>query len=909
MGKRVICRLSRHYGVDLTGKEKSRHFASLSGMMHVPSAEGDALVRAVGYRRICALNSRVHGMISADGGKTLLIHAGRRLYTLDTEALPSLPTIHEALSRRHTGSPATPLRMIGKDQNGKSSYVTNYLPDRNVPHAALGSAVYLLTGTHILRYEDGALSVIADETNPMQVDGLTVTDCTSPYVPLVLENGATCEQRNLLTDLFRVTADLETGASNDHSGPFTYERTDNGDSAVPTCRVLAYTGESPLSFLVIPESAVIDGVHCAITDIAPSALAGSGVRSLALPASMKALATTEPLEGIEDLRSLYLPYGIFLLTQESLKNAPDHMRIYYAGTKEEWKEVSLVPGDGSYAPSVFTGTTSAYRALTVDLPRDARTLECLSLTLNGVKHESSASDVAYSFLSDGEGGIRALYLLVYSEIPLTNMQIGMTLRSAPYAYEDGDSGARHPLLRGSETKTEARALAMSAEVLAAYDQRLFFGAPSAAKDAIFYTHTDRSGRMAPHYLAAENYATDPTSGGVSGIFSAEGDLLILRTSEDTRQSTLSACEGVTPEAGTALFRRVYPTVRQASLPTVKYAFVSGGGLHLLTENGLFGVTRQTSGGYFSLRHLSERIDPLLLAQKDGYMHASLEGLLLLSAGTHMLIGDFLRTDGSGYEWYPLGSISDFGSDTLHFVSMTELPYGEAYGYVASPGGSVAPLGISESQVSVSGFGVEFLDVCKADGTPHPQRVTIPCIMGSRCYLPMSSDGVFTGGNARAISALCSVKNLTFLASEAGGIFLFNTDLDRKNEKTYQSDCHETVAHLETFPFDAGELHKKKRTESRTAYLTVGKDATEISVTVIKDGVPEKQAQKTGACCFDFESLDFSRLAFGHLHPSPIPLFENARDYYEKSYRIESAHHLSFREIGFTADLRERGKIL
>ena len=909
MGKRIACKLSRHYGVDVTGMERSRHFASLSRMMHRPREKDGALSRAVGYRRICTLPYRIHDMISADGGASLLIHAGECLYLLRTDTLPELPSVSKAIASRNNETPATVIRLKGVDESGKSTYLSSYLPDRPLPHAALGSAIYFLCDTHLLRYDGGRIAVIADETNPMTVSGVTVTDCISPYVPLVLSDGSACEQRNLLTDLCRVTASLDSGVSNDRSGPFTYERTDNGDDGVPTCRVLSYTGESPLSFLAVPETAVVDGVHCAVTDIAPEAFEGSDVRALSIPASMKALATTSPLLGIENLRSLYLPYGVTMLTRQSLLYAPDHLRIYYAGTAIEWEEVSLVPGDGTYTPTVIKNAICPYRALTVDLPHDAKILECLSLTLNGEEHTSSGLNVAYQFLSDGDGGYRALYLLVSTLIPLSGMQIGMLLRCAPYAYKNGDSGAAHPLLRDGEESKGARALAMSATLLTAYDQRLFLGAPSAAKDAFFYTQTDSSGRGAPHYLACENYDTDLTGGELSGIYEAEGDLLLLRHRRDERQSTLSACEGVTPEAGAALFRRVYPVVREASLPLIRYAFVFGGKLHLLTENGLFRVTRETSGGHFSMRHVSSRVDPLLLSPSERNLHATLEGLLLLSHGGSMLIGDLLRAEDDEYEWYPIGESSAIQGDRLLFRSMTELPFGDEYGFVLPPSGGIAPLEVDTAGRTATDSEVHFLQPCTAQGAPLPASTYIPCVEGSGCYLPMSSDGIFTDGTESPFSALCTAGELTFLASEGGGVFLYNTDTSTADERTYLCDCHESTAYVETFPFDAGVLQSKKRTVPKTAYLAVGKDSSNLRISVAKDGGAFGSVQKTGACCFDFERLDFSSLAFEHLHVRPVPLLESVRDYYEKSYKIESASRLSFREIGFTAELRERGKIL
>ena len=907
MAKKVSLRLARHYGVDMTHKDRQHHFASLSGMMHRKAS--DALLRAVGYRRLCTLPAPIHSMISVGDGSTLLIHAGKRLYTMNTESVPALPTVREALERKRSASPAKALRISGKTAEGASTSLYDFLPNRRIPHAVLGNSVYLLTGTHVLVYTQGALSVIADETNPMTIGGVTVTDTVTPYVPLLLSNGSVCEQRNLLTDLYRVEAELSLGESNDRSGPFTYERTGEDDARVPTCRVTSYTGEGPLSFLAIPESAVVDGVHCAVTDIAPGALENSGVRSLALPASMKALAPTGPLLGIEDLRSLYLPYGVFMLTRQALLYAPEHLRIFYAGTKEEWEEVTLVPSDGSFAPQVDYESGTPYRALTVDLPRDGRTLECLSFTLNGEAHKSSALDVAYSFLSDGEGGIRAVYLLVASNLSLAGMNIGMLLRGAPYAYRDGEGGAGHPLLRGSVAETDARALVMSAEVMASHDDRLFFGAPSGARDALFYTHTDSSGRPNVHYLASENFSTAITSGGISGIFGCEGDLLVLRTDGAMVGATLSAYEGVTPDAATALFRRVYVAAREASLPHVRYAFLFGGRLHLLTDDGLFRATRATSGGYFSFTHVSSRIDPLLLSGKGGFQHASLEGLLLLSSDAGALIGDHLRKEDGEYEWYPLGALHDFKGDSVRFVSMTELPFGEDYTHVMMPSGGIAALKIPEAQVERDAFHIEFLPLCTASGTPHPENVTVSCTLGTQCYLPMSTDGIFTGGNACEMSALCSVRDLTLLGSSGGGVFLFNTDTDGEREECYRADGHETVAHVQTFPFDAGTLHEKKRTVRKTAYLTVGDYAKGVRVSVIKDGVPSAMAQRLGDCCLDFASLDFTQLAFSHLHPRPIPLYEDARDYYEKSYRIESASLLSFRELGFTAEVRERGKIL
>lgn len=909
MAKKVSLRLARHYGVDMTHRDTQHRFASLSGMMHRKGEVEDALLRAVGYRRLCTLPSPIHGMISVDGGSTLLIHAGKRLYALHMGSVPTLPTVSEALERRRSASPARALRMSGKTAEGTSASLYDFMPERRVPHAVLGHSVYLLTGTHVLVYAQGALSVIADDTNPMTLDGVTVTNTVAPYVPLLLSNGAACEQRNLLTDLYRVEAELSLGESNDRSGPFTYERTGEDDARVPTCRVTSYTGEGPISFIAIPESAVVDGVHCAVTDIAPNALEHSGVRSLALPASMKALATAGPLLGIEDLRSLYLPYGVFMLTRLSLLYAPEHLRIFYAGTKEEWEEVTLVPSDGSFAPRVDYGSDTPYRALTVDLPRDEKTLECLSFTLNGEAHKSSALDVAYSFLTDGEGGIRAVYLLVASDLSLAGMRIGMLLRSAPYAYRDGEGGARHPLLRGSETETDARALVMSAAVMASHDDRLFFGAPSGVGDAFFYTHTDSSGRPNVHYLASENFSTAITAGGISGIFGCEGDLLVLRTDGGMNGSTLSAYEGVTPDAGTALFRRVYVTAREASLPHVRYAFLFGGRLHLLTEDGLLRATRATSGGYFSFTHVSSRIDPLLLNGRSGFMHASLEGLLLLASDVGAVIGDHLRTEDGEYEWYPLGALHDFKGDSVRFVSMTELPFGEDYTHVLMPGGGIAPLEIAKEQVERDSSQIEILPVCTAYGSAHPENLHVLCARGTQCYLPMSTDGIFTGGQACEMSALCSLSELTFLGSSGGGVFLFNTDTDKESEESYRADGHEVVAHLETFPFDAGTLHEKKRTVRKTAYLTVGSRAKGVRVFVKKDGVPCAQAQRIGDCCLDFGTLDFKELAFSHLHPRPIPLYEDARDYYEKSYRIESASLLSFRELGFTAEVRERGKIL
>ena len=906
MAKRIF---DLHHGVDMTGKERKKHFSSLENLWRGGTRAGQEdlrmLRRVPGIRRLLIGDDSIHTLLAAPDGETLLIHAGRALYRMNRHELPALdPSAYESL--RLVESSGERISLHGQRADGTACEVFDFLPERSIVSAVLGRALYIADGTHLYRYLDGELLLVA-EAGTVSFGDITVTGVLEPYVPLLSRDGVEIEARNLLSDLYRMTFTFrESSETRDGNCPLFFERSADEDGKAICHAVGCRTGNYG-SVLVVPDATVLDGVLSSVTDLYPNTVAGTSFTSIVLPAPMRVIPA-RPLLDCKKISCVRIPRSVTEIHDFFFANCADDLVLEYEGSEEEWKNVLLHHSNSAPAYTVRYGYSAHYRAVGVPLPLP--TEEIREATLGSLSLLSENGALAAYPLSPVDGA-PATHLLVVSngKNGLEGLTLSVKGRAEKHVYRT--QGRRH-LLYVEEKKVQPSGgeLVRGARLLTAYDHRLFFGGTPDQPDVIFYSHEDLDGNPDPTYVGVYNYVSDGERMPLTGLYSASG--LLMATHADELSSKLVTRAYDYPDAGdvgaSTLIVRLYPVKGIYTLNGLAGGAVYDGYLHLLTAGGLCRYARSNEEGYLTVRVQSGRIAPFLsrLSPQDGIlMGATLGGMAVLAHGTALYLADTRHpTPYAGqdeYEWYPVTDVGSWSEDEPAYETAVTLEEEECGLYCRTEDSFSPFTAMTEEEARTVGAGdAEMRTLYRREDAGYVP-VTHAFLRGTDLLLRATD--FLTKGRLYPPTALVTVGNQLFIGTLDGALLTFNTDLEEASfeegfpfEAYYHHDGHRVTARLSTFVDDGDAPNQRKRTVRGSAYVTLGgMRVSSPTLTVCRDGRTESLALP--AVPFAFDTLDFKSLSFLPDGEVTLPIPDGG-SYRNISFTLESDGPFAFLALGY-----------
>lgn len=838
--KSVYARILRDMGgVDFTkitsGEHLTGRFAYSENMyVDYESGSGRVIESIPGYRRILSVNKRINGIHiqSVPGeGEYVIVHAGEFMF-----------------------------RFPVSDRDRAEEYVqsgTLTFRDSRSESASVGGTLYVADGEGITRITpSGRVARVSDMTS------------AAPYIPVTYEDGAECEQKNLLTPKFIERFNVGVWNTYSYGTPgliFAVTDEDEGLCAVTGCE----NGEA--TELFIPAYANIGGKRYKVDKVGSSAFAGNSAITTVRFADGVTSVSTGAFSGCASLVGAYLSPSMerigfrafadcVSLTEvhlgDSLVSVGDESffntslsQVYFGGTEEE------LDATGIYLPTAPTvSCDSPYSEGFLEFPVSTKAAEIDGLFMNG-KEQTVVTRV-----TNAEGEITSLR--IYLKAAATANGAVFEIRgTAPTDHPTVDSrGADFCATDYFKERGGADAIQKCTLILA-YGGKLFLSGNPDLPGTVFYSAKDKNGADIPLYFGSLNYFTDGNA-AVRGLCTLHDSLAVLTGSEiythsreyaektrDLRFPIDSIAGGIT----------VYGKPVKLDTDTV-----------FLGEEGLCRISNATAFGERRCECTSSSVNPRLLAERLGEADLCVwRGYLVICAEGRMYLADKRKTfthsvGGKDYEWYFLSGLGNRIGAT------------RVYRYSESTSQKELSLHPSPGEVAQ---GTVYSGYCE-DGSQYYYSKE-----EGVSYAVHPTEQMSGGAYSPAVRA-ASVGELLFFGTDDGTLFVFNNDMrgvpppeiknaedfdpdayaavmkDRIHPYYYSFDGHAPRYVLSTFPDDCDVPYLLKSTVRNSlivGFKSLGGGAVTVEVTTDTGGKRTLVALPTSAVSFD--GLDFSDMSY------------------------------------------------
>ena len=928
-----------HLGVDMTGKEKKSHFRYLENLWRKHDREGAdaslsslsgvgrALERTAGFRRLLSTGEKIHSLFHCEHDKSLIIHAGKRLYRLTSLGVAGLPESEsEEESRRTSYAPATLLFLKGTASDGSITRVTDFLPERQISAAEVGDRLYLADGVRLYCFNKLKLTVVVT-AGTCKIDGATITTVTEPYIPLRSLDGTDYEQRNLLTNYYRQSYTFsDTDTLNEGNSPILFIRTGQNAEGVPTCRANGCQKGDFGDTLIIPSSTVVDGVTCAVTEIIPSLISGrSTFKVLVMPHTIQSIPN-QTLLNCPAVHTVRLPLGVNEVYLCFFNECASNLTIEYEGNASQWSLVQVHTEGYTGKYTLRYGFSEHAEPYGIRLAEKSNLVT--SVTFDGTRVTNQSTDTYRIYpireTADDSSPYTHLYILAKTNLPLSGKKLTLIGRALPFRYTSETGIHALETTEGAlaecgvttgnpdasaDDVPEGQALLRGCRLMTAYDRRLFLSGLPAIPDVIFYSHEDADGNPNPTYIAAMNYMTDSDRMAVTGLYSADGELCVTHASRT--RGKLQTHTYALPDIADSLFIRLYPVKAVYSVGRVIAATVFKGRLHLLTDDGILSYARSSSDGYLTAKVQSGRISPVIhniavrRTQDPAPFFASLGNRLALFDGTDLYFGDSeltSRHDGAvEYEWYPQTAVGSHSGDEMMFASCDDPPAYLRDAFFINEDLEIIPLHCEEGDKIYKASEVEERT---AKTLEHGFFYDHHVFCARKSGALVDTLGYRSGGKISPPTAAVLYDDLLVFGTEEGALCAFNTDLTYEEEghAYYLCDSHRVTAALQTFSETEGRRAERKRTRAGSSYVFLRPMASSAPTLTLRQDERDSHFALPAAP-LEFDRLEFDKLGFlgGDTVAIPIP---ERYDYIEKSYIIDSDNPFAFLGLTYTYDVRK-----
>ncbi len=810
----------------------------------------------------------------------------------------------ESVGRRWLVHAGTELWLVRADDGTKRRFLTAALADHESRGVFFDGWFYLLDGTDFTRVR---------EIPQPNADATLFAETVGGYVPTCILNGEAYEPANLLSDVYRIAADLSDPGGTCESG-FRFGRTNTKGEAI------LVSASNASGDVYLPETVRLDGETLRLTAIGKHAFDGNlTVTSVVCPdgitrieasafrdcTALTAFSGGEELvriglnafRGCTSLTTLVLPGTLKLVQSYAFYGCSALSTLHYGGADFSGEVVtsilgnspltSLTPINGSEGAGEFG---DAY-TLTLDAPADAVT----GVALDGVALGTSTGDPVYSVAYES-GKAVSVTVKTNDRRKLRGGRLTVTV-SSPARRPGGESvreaipgytGAIADMIRGCR-------------LLAVYDGRLFLSGNPALPDTVFYSCRSAAGTMEGGYYGVYQYFRDGEASAAVVSLVAGPDALTVFTSGEGRGGVYRHTASPT---GDDQLPKIYPResgngllggVGEAILYRDAPVFVSASGAYNVLTSGL----RYERSAFCR----SEGISPLFPADPGSVMLTVFEGYLaVFLPGGEVLLGDGRQrreqpSGGTGFEWWRLSGVGGHTDERTVYRFSSVLPSG-----ASALGITLAPPDLSDTV---------------AEGTVDDQSGYLSVTVDGHAYSVYGGKEK-TGGTLLPPSAVAGRGDELFFGTSAGKLYRFNTDkrgvpptselssfsaagLARYREEHpgeiapewYSFDGHPIRVTLETCSDDGGLPTCRKNTVAGSAFFDLDLlPRSSFTVTVESDGKTPEQSFSVNASGADFSAVDFAAFSFAPQGEGTAVFREKCRLWHRKRYRISAGDFCS-----------------
>ena len=885
-------------GLDLSEKPSASSSMRMSNMENMYrdyyGNDGTAIETVPGFRRLFSfslegtrrkINAIHHYTPKGESREILVIHAGRSLYRVPLEERDvALPELVPLLCYENT--------LEVREENPLANRKSHMFEDNGRLFILDGEDYFCLDGDSLRRVRDIA------------------------YIPTTFSDGAPYEQRNMLTNGFRIVYNLQ----NNVDTLLRYERGSRelvyritGES---TCAVEGVASEQ--TNIYIPSRAEIDGKSYEVESVSPYAFMGNstlseikigeGVKKVGMFAfynctSLIKVTLPNSLEKIEigafmntsSLQSIVIGSSLTTI-HTSCFYGSGLSTVYFTSSKDEWSKIEKSSSD-----TVLSKVSVIYQhhekggSFIFYLNEKCRKIN--GVLLGNDTLTADGKGISYTALYEGDY-IHAILInapdvnLLFSRKLIISGE-GDAPKNTKSEYADIFSA--YP-----DFSKDAYGIISECSMSCAFDGRTFFSGNPKFPSTVFYSSRGNEGFNLPEYIGELNhFSVGRTDSEISSLL-ADGEHLVIFKKDNERG-------GIYIHAGTDtssdILPRIYP---------VKESLVGVGALGracklyddtvFLSERGLDALTRRSLTSELSVSHRSSSIDLALL--KNSKKSPSLSrwlGYLVVAMGSEFFLADSNRTfkgenSNLEYEWYRLNGI---GTYLGQYAKFDYCPIRkELEGLSALYDGLYLEIeqkndqSLKESQKVKSSFAYKSTE----NGYEETQTLVYYVVEKDEegiphCYL-CDSDGEMTGGEFYPASVVYATGELLLFGTESGDLCCFNND--KRDEcgdidiKYYTFDGRRYTSGLVTVYDNCGISNLTKSTKRRSLCMRLksfGRGKIKVGVHTDRSGW--RGVAEMDSSAFAFDDVAFDSFTFNTSSRMTLPLSEKEKRWVEKQYHIFS----------------------
>ena len=881
-------------GLDLTERPSASSSMRMSSMENMYrdyyGNDGSAIETVPGFRKLFTFTfedagrriNAIHHFTPKGADKELLVvHAGRSLYKVPLkerdESVPELVPLTYYIDGHEI-----------KEENPLANRKSHMFEDNGRLFILDGEDYFCLEGDSLRRVRDIA------------------------YIPTIFSDGEAYEQRNMLTDQFRIVYNLQ----NNIDSLLRYE-------SGSTDLVYRITGESTCSVeglvaaqtnIYIPSRAEIDGRSYEVEGISNYAFKdnpyltevkiGEGVKTVGqfsfynCPA-LKTVILPNSIEklGIGAFMSCTSLNSIVIGSSLSSIHASCFYgsglsRVYFTSSEDEWKKIEK-NSDDTVLSKVSIVFQYHEKSGSFIFYLNEKCQEISETSLNGAILTTDGKDISYTPLYEGD----YIYAILINTTDV-NLLFSRKLIILGRGYShDGDKN-EHALI--PDLSENSYGIISECRMTCAFDGRIFFSGNPKFPSTVFYSSRGDEGYNLPEYIGELNhFSVGRTESEISSLL-ANGEELVIFKKDNERGGIYIHTPA---DASSDLLPRIYP---------VKESLVGVGALGgacklyddtvFLSERGLDALTRRSLTSELTVSHRSSNIDLALL--KNAKKSASLcrwLGYLVIAIGGEFFLADSNRTfkgenSNLEYEWYRLNGIGTYLGQYAKFdycpirkeLEGLSVLYDGLYLEIEEK----KDKSLEDSRDVKSGFAYEDAE----NGYEETQAFVYYVVEKDEegiphCYL-CDSDGEMTGGEFYPASVVYGAGELLFFGTESGDLCCFNNDKRDENGDIdigyYTFNGRRYTSALVTLYDNCGISSLTKSTKRRSLCVRLksfGRGKIKVGVHTGRSGW--RGVAETDSSVFAFDDLAFDSFTFNTSKRITLPLSEKEKRWVEKQYRIFS----------------------
>lgn len=845
---------------------------------------GDPAWRTVpGYRLHASFTGRINGIFPFEDG---ILQSG------------------ETVGRRWLVHAGTELWLVRADDGTKRRFYEATLADRESRCCRFEGWYYLVDGTNFIRVRELAQGA----STPV-----LVAEDVVGYVPTCILNGEPFEAANLLSDVYRIAADLSDPGGVCESG-FRFARASRSGEAI------LVSASDAAGDVYLPETVKIDGETLRLTEIGRHAFDGNlTVTSVVCPDGLTRIGSSafrdctaltafsggeeltriglNAFRGCTALSTLVLPASLKLVQSYAFYGCTSLATLHYGGADFESEVGVSILGNGpltSVAPingSDGAGEFGDSFTLTLDAPAYAVS----GVTLDGVSLSSETGDPQYAVGLD-DGKAVSVTVRTADRRKLRGGRLTVTVISPFHRYGVESVRDAFPYYTG-----DIPSMIRGCRLITVFDGRLFLSGNPALPDAVFYSSRSAVGTMEGGYFGVYQYFRDGEASERVVSLVAGADALTVFTAGEGRGGVYRHTVGAT---GDDQLPRIYPRESgSGSLGEVGEAILYRDEPIFVTSSGAYGISPAGLRYERSAVCRSEAIASLFPADPASVRLTVWEGYLtVVLPGGEILLGDGRQKTSqpsgtTGFEWWRLSGIGGHSDDR------------RIYRFSSALSSAAAALGITLAPP-------ELRDT-EAEGTVLSESGTLSVVVAGNRFAVYGGREK-TGGTLLPPTAVAARDEELFFGTAAGKLYRFNTDkrglpptvelsglteseLARYREthpgeiapEWYDFDGHAVSAVLESASDDGGLPTSRKNTVAGSSFLDVDLlSRSTFRLTVSSDGKTPEQSFAINASCADFSTLDFGAFSFSPCGEGTAVFREKCRLWHRKRYRIEASDYRS-----------------